>query len=105
MAKIVYRQMPAPRELPQQIPAPGQKLGCKSPRGANVWCKSPGVRGGQIPAPRAKARMQKPQGGGGQIFGANPRGAREGVMDEIDTCIISLCEHVYDGVNFYQKHK
>ena len=34
MAKIVYRQMPAPRELPQQMPAP-----------------------------RAKARMQKPQGG------------------------------------------
>ena len=36
MAKIVYRQMPAPRELSQQIPPP----------------------------PPAKARMQKPQGGG-----------------------------------------
>ena len=48
MAKIVYRQMPAPRELPQQIPAPGQKLGCKSPRvGANFWCKSSGVSGGE----------------------------------------------------------
>ena len=35
VAKIVYRQMPAPRELSQQISAP-----------------------------RAKARMQKPQGGG-----------------------------------------
>ena len=35
MAKIVYRQMPAPQKLSQQIPAP--------------W---------------AKARMQKPQGGG-----------------------------------------
>ena len=35
MAKIVYREMPAPRELSQQIPAP-----------------------------RAKARMQKPQDGG-----------------------------------------
>ena len=46
-SKIVYRQMPAPRELPQQIPAP-----------------------------RAKGRMQKPQGG--QIFGANPRGCAEG---------------------------
>ena len=46
MAKIVYRQMPAPRELSQQIPAPGQKLVCKSPRvGANFWCKSSGVRG------------------------------------------------------------
>ena len=57
MANIVYRQMPAPRELPQQISAPEQKLGCKSPRvGANFWCKSPGVHGGMI-------------------------------MDEIDTCI------------------
>ena len=35
MANIVYRQMPAPQELPQQIPTP--------------W---------------AKARMQKPQGEG-----------------------------------------
>ena len=34
VANIVYRQMPAPRELPQQIPTP-----------------------------RAKAWMQKPQGG------------------------------------------
>ena len=50
MSKIVYRQMPAPRELSQQIPAPPeQKLGCKSPRvGANVWCKSPGVRGEMV---------------------------------------------------------
>ena len=39
--------MPTPRELSQQIPAPGQKLGCKSPRvGANFWCKSTGVCGG-----------------------------------------------------------
>ena len=60
MADIVYRQMPAPRELPQQIPAHGQILGCKSPRvRANFWCKSLGVRGG----------------GGGMV------------MDEIDTCI------------------
>ena len=57
IANIVYRQMPAPQELSQQIPAPRQKLGCKSPRvGANFWCKSPGVRGGMV-------------------------------MDEIDTCI------------------
>ena len=42
--------MPAPRELPQQIP-PGQKLECKSPRvGANFWCKSPGMRGGMVMA-------------------------------------------------------
>ena len=62
MAKIVYRQMPATRELSQQMLAP---LG--------------------------KTRMQKPQGAWGQIFGANPRGcAGEGmVMDEIDTCIIN----------------
>ena len=52
------RQMPAPQELSQQIPAPWQKLGCKNPRvGANFWCKSPGLHGGGV------------------------------VMDEIDTCI------------------
>ena len=39
--------MPAPWELPQQMPTPGQKLGYKSPRmGANFWCKSLGVHGG-----------------------------------------------------------
>ena len=48
MAKIVYRQMPAPRNLPQQIPAP-----------------------------RAKIRMQKLRRGG-QIFGANPQGCAGG---------------------------
>ena len=49
MAKIVYGQMPAPRELSQQIPARGQNLGCKSPKvGANFWYKSPGVRGGMV---------------------------------------------------------
>ena len=46
MAKIVYRQMPAPQELSQQIPAP-----------------------------RAKARMQKPQGGG-KFLVQIPGGAR-----------------------------
>ena len=47
MAKIVYRQMPAPRDLPQTIPR--QKLGCKSSRvGANFRSKSPGVRGGWL---------------------------------------------------------
>ena len=62
MAKIVYRQMPAPRELSQEIAAPlGQKVGCKSPRvGAKFWCKSPGVSGGMA-------------------------------MDEIDTCISQKC--------------
>ena len=59
MAKIVYRQIPTLRELPQQISAPGQKLGCKRPRmGSNFWCKSPGLRGGMV-------------------------------VDEIDTCIMS----------------
>ena len=48
MAKIVYRQMPAPLELSQQIPTP-----------------------------RAKARMQKPQGGG-KFLVQMPRGARGG---------------------------
>ena len=48
MAKIVYRQMPSPGELSQQIPAPNRpKLGCKSLRvEANFWCKSQGVHGG-----------------------------------------------------------
>ena len=61
MAKIVYRQMSAPLELSQQIPAT-----------------------------RAKGRMQKPQGGG-KFLVQIPGGAREGmVMDEIDTCINSF---------------
>ena len=58
MAKIVYRQMPAPRELPQQIPAPRPKLGCKSPRVGQIFGANSG---------RCAGRM---------------------VMDEIDTCII-----------------
>ena len=48
MANIVYRQMPAPRELPQQIPVS-----------------------------RAKAWMQKPQGGG-QFLVQIPGAARGG---------------------------
>ena len=58
MAEPVYRQMPAPRELSQQIPAPRELSQ-------------------QIPAPRAKARMQKPQGGGKflvQILGGGGAG-------------------------------
>ena len=46
VAKTVYRQMPANRDLSQQIPDPGQKLGPKSPRaGTNFKCKSTGVHG------------------------------------------------------------
>ena len=63
MAKIGYRQMPAPRELSQQIPAP-----------------------------RAKSRMQKPQGGGTFLVQI-PGGARGMVVDEIDTCIILPKNH------------
>ena len=48
MANNVYRQMPAPRELPQQIPAP-----------------------------RAKPWMQKPQSGG-KFLVQIPGGARGG---------------------------
>ena len=44
MAKIVYRQMSAPRELSQQIP-PAKGRMQKPQGGANFWCKSPGVRG------------------------------------------------------------
>ena len=51
--------MPAPRELPQQMPVP-----------------------------QAKARMQKLQGGG-KFLVQIPTGAQGGmVMDEIDGCII-----------------
>ena len=57
MANIIYRQMPASRELPQQIATP-----------------------------RAKAWMQKPQGGA--HFSYKSPGVHEGmVIDEIDTCI------------------
>ena len=36
------RLMPIPRELPQQNPAPWQKLGCKSPRvGGNFFGANP----------------------------------------------------------------
>ena len=49
MANIVYRQMPAPRELPPTNPRPLEKAWMQSPRvGANFWCKSPGVRGDEI---------------------------------------------------------
>ena len=57
MTKIVYRQMPTPQELPQQIPTP-----------------------------LAKARMQKPLGRG-KFLKEIPGGAQGMVMDEIDTCI------------------
>ena len=57
IANIVYRQMPALRELPQQIPAL-----------------------------RAKAGTQKPQGGG-KFLVQIPGGAM--VMDETDTRIIN----------------
>ena len=46
MAKIAYREMPAPRDLPKQIP-PGAKIRMQKPQsGANFRCKSPAVRGG-----------------------------------------------------------
>ena len=49
MAKIVYRQMPATRELSQEIPAPWAKARMQKPQGGtNFWCKSPGVRGGMV---------------------------------------------------------
>ena len=48
MANIVYRQMSAPRELPQQIP-PGQKLGCKSPRVGQIFgANFRGCAGGMV---------------------------------------------------------
>ena len=60
MEKIVYGQMPTPQKLSQQIPAPRAKARMQKPRvGADFWCKSPGVRGGGM------------------------------VMDAIDTCIVA----------------
>ena len=65
MPKIAYKQMPAPRELPQQIPAPP-------------------------PDPPGKARMRKPKGGGKFLVqipgGALGRGWWV-VMEKIDSCI------------------
>ena len=58
MVEIFYRQMPAPRDLPQNIPAP-----------------------------RAKIRMQKPQSGG-KFSVQIPGGARGGMVTaKIDNCI------------------
>ena len=58
MANIIYRQMPDPQDLPQQIPPP---LG--------------------------KAWMQKPQSGG-KFFVQIPGSAwGDDYQDEIDTCI------------------
>ena len=62
MAEIVYRQMPAPRDIPQKMPTP-----------------------------QAKIRMQKPQSGG-EFSVQIPGGARGGmVMAKIDNCIIDCC--------------
>ena len=44
----------------------------------------------QMPAPRAKARMQTPQGGG-KFLVQFPGGVRGMVLDEIDTCISLTC--------------
>ena len=71
MAKIVYKQMPAPRELSQKIRPPP-----------------------------AKVRMQKSKGGGGKFLVQIPGGARGMVMDEIDTCIILQHATSYDAVNY-----
>ena len=47
MAEIVYRQMPAPRDIPQKMPAPRAKIRMQKPQsGGEFQCKSPGVRGG-----------------------------------------------------------
>ena len=47
MAKIVYRQMPAPRELPQQIPAPWATARMQNPQGGGKFVvQIPGVRRG-----------------------------------------------------------
>ena len=49
MAKIVYKQMPAPRELSQQIPAPQAKARMQKPQGGGKFLvQIPGVRGGIV---------------------------------------------------------
>ena len=46
MAKITYRQMPAPQDLPQQIPAPQAKARIQKPEaGGKSGANSGGVRG------------------------------------------------------------
>ena len=73
MAKIVKRHMPASRELLQQMPAL-----------------------------RAKARMQKPQGGG-KFLVQIPEGWTGDVMDEIDTCIILISPQIEYEICFFNK--
>ena len=47
MANIVFRQMPTPRELPQQMPTPGAKAWMQKPQGGGKYLvQIPGVRGG-----------------------------------------------------------
>ena len=47
MAKIVKRQMPAPRELSQQIPAPWAKARMQKPQdGVKCLVQIPGGAGG-----------------------------------------------------------
>ena len=50
MTKIVYRQMPAPRELSQQIPAPWAKAGMQKPQGGSKFLVQipGGARGGWL---------------------------------------------------------
>ena len=68
MAKIVYRQIPTPRELPQQIPAP-----------------------------RAKPRMQKSQGGGKlQIIGGARGGDGYGKNWQLHNQALSLDKILYE---------
>ena len=75
MAEIVYRQMPAPRDIPPKIPAP-----------------------------RAKIRMQKPQSGG-EFSVQIPGGARGGmVMAKIDNCIIHLSSSSLTRSNWVFSH-
>ena len=49
MANIVYRQMPAPRELSQQIPAPWAKAWMQKQGGGRFLVQIPGsARGGRL---------------------------------------------------------
>ena len=49
MAKTVYRQMPIPQELPQQIPTPFAKARMQKPQGRGKFLEQiPGVHGGWL---------------------------------------------------------
>ena len=58
MAEIMYRQMPVPRDLPQQISTARAKIRMQKP--ANFWCKSLEVQGGGVVTAKIDNRIPYP---------------------------------------------